>query len=649
MKLHFRNSGADSYSQGVTPLLIPGSASGSAVVNGGNVGPGSVSNMHPVMSPSGVNSAYAAGSAPLGNPATRRTPGIHLGCSFAQALLYVLGVVLVFTLPFAVPVAYSHAVKAVDRFGTTVRRSFHQDPPTAAIETGGSADESVASVPALPSVGQVQRPAGLDGAPPLFETSPTASRPVSHEAGQPAGEPPAASSLDSSAAGAFAVSSGSEGAPAEPTGAISGEAGGTSARPAAANSGEAPRVPDPVGQPHGQLSLGDPPAEESIRTASSEESQGGIAGSEPAALGWASSDMSHTDGHEPVVDPWIPHVEVENGKLLLSRTFESRLNADVAPHLAEGADDFWGGAGPPCAGSSVSFLFDQSPRLEAVLHVATSCGEGRSCVITPVLRDFRRTEISLGDAGDLVHYVRTFNQDNVELHKWGPLRGALKMMLTDTAMLAVRRSCQDPLASSVRITSVAQIRAFLKLQHARRATGPTASVASVDKAFVYNAHPHHHIGARGAQPSSASHGPPRDEGAIQTQGANLAPLSVPMSVPSTHQAGQPDPAAPSGTGTDTIEGQEVDYPPPPYEQQRASSGFLREAVAAQGALAPPAPGTSVHQHQQQFGPLNAYEPGQYASQPAPAAPYNPYGPAASQRQFQSFPPPPPNAGVPASG
>jgi hypothetical protein len=550
MKLHFRNTGAESHSQGVTPLLIPGSASGSRVVNSGNVH-GSAPGMQPVMPPSDVNSIHSQGSAPLGNPATRRAGPLRAGCLHGPAILYILGIVLVFALPFAMPVAYSHAIQVVDRFSTTVRRGFNnyagdnslpfqvQAPLSLSADTdtsdvvnrrgsaatglGNQASANLGTATTTPApddgsrLGQVQHRSELvadadqaDASSSKPSEVPTqgasdfrevALNPMEGESRAPHDDDAAAGAVNLRREEPRSVGALDREA-VEPSTTLA-----TSTLPGAKDSvrqtGMEEQGAEIVGESvisgHAGGGVAPEAALLSGSTTNGMNSEGFVAENNDGATPNATRDVSNSNGHEIAIDRWVPHVEVMNGRLLMARTFERRLNADVAPTLAKSGDELWGSSGVPCIGSSVEFSFEQSPKLEAQLHIVTNCGPGKSCVITPTISDFRRTEISVGDASDPVHFVRTYSEDKVELHKWGPLRGALKMVLLDTALLAVRRTCDDPTASKVRILSVADIRNVIQRHVALRVKqGDSPSTpALVEKALSYHAQPHHHIDSRG--------------------------------------------------------------------------------------------------------------------------------------------------------
>lgn len=495
MKLHFRSSGGDSYSHSVTPLLTSGSASGSTVTPAGH-GNSVPSRLQPVMSMSDANSTRTRGSAPLGNPATRHT-AFPARCGQGQAVLYVLGIVLVFALPFAVPVAYSHAIKAADRFSTTVRHGFTQtvsNPALSIQEQSPLSMESTSAlssgnIPAVPIPQSSIQSTGDSGGSIMQSLSENG---LEHDRTFPrTGDHPSSLASGPKAFGAEAE---------RRIGSTELTAGDSSHAPSIGKATNSVTETDWEGL-HEPTAYSLPSSDKgSLPAALSEVGDGGHVSSNPShsnILEPASRDLVSHGRHEPQTDPWIPHVEIENGKILMARTFERRLNAEVAPRLAQRGEELWGRGVGSCTGAAVTFSIDQSPTLEAELHIATKCGGGKSCVIKPQLRDFRNTEISLGDGADSVHYVQTKSQDSREVHKWGPLRGTLKVILLDSTILHITRSCEDPLASSSRLISVRDMRNAFQPQHeesSKLSTGPSMK-ALVEEALSYHAKPHHHMTA----------------------------------------------------------------------------------------------------------------------------------------------------------
>lgn len=493
MKLHFRNTVGESYSHSVTPLLNPGSAPGSTVTPAGH-GHSVPPRLQPVLSMSDANSQRTRGSAPLGNPATRNTGPFQARCGQGQAILYVLGIVLVFALPFAVPVAYSHAIRAADRFSTTVRHGFTQVYNNPALSVQEQSPLSLES--ASFTSGSVQEPLIPQSS---VQSEGDGGGGAMKQLSEKDLDPERTSAINSNHPDSLAYGSHRSEAEAESrigtTDLMVGESGRAPSTTKLTNSGgetEWKASNEPTAYSLSSPDKRSPPLP------LIEESEGGHAYSNPSHEGTlepASRDLINPSRHEAKTDPWIPHVEIQNGKILLARTFERRLNADVAPQLKDKGEELWGREMSSCVGAAISFSIDQSPKLEAELHIATKCGGGKSCIIKPLLKDFRSTEISLGDEADSVHYVQTKSHDSPEQHKWGPLRGALKVILLDSTVLHVHRSCEDPLASSSRFISVRDLRNVFQARHeepSKLNTGPSMK-ALVEEALSYHAKPHHHV------------------------------------------------------------------------------------------------------------------------------------------------------------
>lgn len=429
------------------------------------------------MSISDANSTRTHGSAPLGNPATRNIGPIRARCGRGKAIMYVLGIVLVFALPFALPVAYSHAIKAADRFSTTVRREFSQSNSE---DTLATQEQSPRSLTADERRGEEYHASSKISSREVPTASVTGPAP---ESISDTGETTTQEFIDN---GVEPIVHQSEVHETKST---------QSSQFTSASDNSHPSF-DVHSQP----------------VAISNGSDAGQAHSHPsymATLEPASRDLVNPDGHEATTDPWIPHVEVVNGNLLLARTFERRLNAELAPQLAQIGDGLWGRTTVACNRATVTFSTNQSPRLEAELHIATQCGGGKSCILKPQLKDFRTTTVSLGDDADPVHYVQTKTQDNLQVHKWGPLRGALKVILLDSTILFMQRYCEDPAASSSRLISVQDLREVLQhQQEARTQLGGSSEVkALVENALSYHAQPHHHINAGDGSLSRKLHSP----------------------------------------------------------------------------------------------------------------------------------------------
>lgn len=562
MKLHFRNNGAESYSQGITPLLIPGSASGSAVVNGGV---DSFPSMQPVMSVSDIQSNHPQGSALLGGPATQtRREGLGRGiCSRWRATFYIFTALLVIALPFAVPVAFSHAIRAVDRFNTTIRRGFQHSPfggniaergirPPVSVEMpighqdigeiGDTGDTAQSSIEAhgstgSASLGEVQAEPSSDlnnqgNNGEITTPHPTKEGPATGtgEASNPTNADTLSTSQPLPSKGGVEGAQGSMDDFPEYSRNTSGE---LSRDASMTSSDQAPEVP-PAAQGTSQeiypektmtahdtassegldVSQADSSGESTLSTprvdsgaaAVDESSLQHLAGDPESAvssselsssqpLQVASSDFVNPDRRGPLKDPWMPHIELHDGKLQIARTFERRLNADIAPILASHADELWPNASQPCADAVLTFDLDDSPNLEAELRIVTSCGVGKSCTIRPRITDFRKAEISLGEPGEEVHYVRVLDENKVEQHRWGPLKGTLRIGLTDSALIPIRTICANPVASSNRVLSVGELRSAVEAYaQPKQVDVDRRESHSTHEAFSYNAHPHHHIG-----------------------------------------------------------------------------------------------------------------------------------------------------------
>lgn len=714
MKLHFRNGGgnAGSFSQGVTPLLIPGSASGSAVINAGPHMPGS-SNIQPVYEPSDLGSSGQS-SVLLGLPATRRvtrTSSRPPRYPFLRTVFYVLGVLGIFAMPFAVPVAYSHAVKAVDHIGTTVRGGWgfsdsnvteHNASPVAAFTSFithpfqqsnklRSNPDPVNELEEQTKVGNTQANEGHalphGSSPEAYaqqslpgQASSTLHGPTDSEHASPsmplnnspavAGQvkpdlPELPNSDFPGKPGPNMPGQESPDFPGQPTPDLPGRTSPDFPGQSSSNSpGHAnPEVTQPKSLEVHQQTIPDAPQQKqsglsqpdslALHEAASQglPPQANLDSSQPFGPEVAPSstpdshypqhtapDMSHlsinslprdatghaggvassaiTDQSSPIpqnspagisdsvtyessphdtpepktivqekgpvselltteltgsaqeksdilsdqgneeeeimkidssltsqvqsptdlssnsatrttnsADSWSPHIEVKNGRLLLGKTFERRLDADLAPMLSESSHELWG-VSAPCLNAKLHFDLENSPQLEAELQISTKCGAGKSCVITPRLYNIYRTVVSVGEPGEIFHFVHTFDANNHEVQKWGPLRGTLKVSLTKNSVLSVRRTCDDPLASITRQLSVAEIGSLIYNHHSRSGSKSiaTSAMKAVAKTLFYHGDPRLHINNQAAElgaPSVAS--PTKETKPNEESHALLAP------------------------------------------------------------------------------------------------------------------------------
>lgn len=686
MKLHFRNGGGNtgSFSQGVTPLLIPGSASGSEVINAGPQQPDS-SNIQPVYEPSDVGSSGQS-SVLLGFPATRRvsrTSSRPPRYPFLRTIFYVFGVLGIFAMPFAVPVAYSHAVKAVDHISITVRGGWgfsdrnvtehgaspaavltsfitqpfqqsnkirgnpdlvnkleeqtkvgntlandghtspHVSSPEAYAQHGlnehaspslhgpTNSERASPSTPLnnspgvvghaktdLPELSNPDFPGQTSTNTPSHETSDLPGQPSTDLPGRTSPDLPGQTSPDSPGHGNPEVAQPENPdvhhqtnldvtqltSPGLPQPAILSlhRTASQEIPPQASLDSSRPSSPKLMPSPTADLHYPQHAAPEKSHF-SSNSMPGDVAGHTGVTASFAITDQSspipqnsptriydsvthESSPHDPPLpktlgqekgpvpeipmteltgsaqkksdvlndqgnkeevtmkgdssmtsqvqiltdlgsdsatrtikkehsaDSWIPYIEVKNGKLLLGKTFERRLDADLAPMLSESSYELWG-ATAPCLNAKLHFDLENSPQLEAELQISTKCGAGKSCVITPRLYNIHRTVVSVGEPGETFHFVRTFDGNNHELQKWGPLRGTLKVSLTKNSVLSVRRTCDDTSVSSTRQFSVAEIGSLIYNHHSRSGSKSNASSAmkAVAKTLFYHGDPHSHI------------------------------------------------------------------------------------------------------------------------------------------------------------
>jgi hypothetical protein len=553
MKLHFRDVGSESHSQGVTPLLFSGSALGSSVPHDEDL------EEHLLM---GQNAAPS--NIPLRTGTANRSqaqPRSHSRCGHGPAFLYILGILIAFAVPFLVPLAFSRVIRAIDRLSVHSPSGNQNSSEKQLFRTSDSTGLRATDANAAPKFRDV---------PPNVQDN---AKPV-HVARLSAGQ-------DSHAwSGGFAQStdSGSQSArqlqtsasPSERTDSLMSKDARAALNPQLGEysrgnsrherssyadsdlkppymqgevaSGYLPLNPSfPVSDQHHPTPLqrnnvdsfpkdashfaGSNSASVGVSTEHSQSAHAFEDGSMIRKIGlpdthdrplapWLASgpetSMNSPKASSPVTfvsdiarsdlkkvsDPWREHAVVHNQRLFLSKTFENRLNADVAPILASRGKEIWGDFAAECYEHwQSSFMFDQSPKLEAELKLTVSCGEGNTCTLSPKLSDFNGVQVSLGGGDGHAHFVRTFSRENVEIHRWGPLTGSLRAKLLDSSMLVVRRYCNNPPSSRIKVMSVGEIRAFLRVQTAGYSNSrPVEDTESVsDAPFIYETHPHYHI------------------------------------------------------------------------------------------------------------------------------------------------------------
>lgn len=214
---------------------------------------------------------------------------------------------------------------------------------------------------------------------------------------------------------------------------------------------------------------------------------------------------AHDDRHflsrtKPTPDAWVNHAVVRNGNLILSETFESRLNADISRHLSTIHEQIWGHSRHDCGGpAQVSFSFETSPSVEAEIEVATQCSStGGSCTLTPKISDLRRLTVDVRLDDNSAHYLRAAATASNPAQSWGPLQGILKVRLLDTSIIALHRLCGNRDLSSTHILSISDLKKTLA-----QTTAVGTFITLMEDTFLYEGHPYKHIVTPEAQSATA--------------------------------------------------------------------------------------------------------------------------------------------------
>lgn len=621
MRLHFKNKDSESYSQGVTPLLIPGSANGSAAQV--------PRRSQPSLRGSGVL-PYDAGSSGrpilpdgLSRPLARNTRGV-----FLPALLYLIGIVFVFALPFMVPIGFERAARAVDRFaaalrapmrGTSQNTTFPRDiaamskspkepNPYGRIElesnaSGNLVPQANKQVPAMfgPQQGAETRATSKDfpsddvrlshsANQPVVQTqerrSPPAEMypyvlasdipraqnlgPVAREPGQendsqppernhffpqPQGKrappdqvpvyqpresryvpvppdpvraraPPPLADINNAQTSRTPITpqqpdpvqvAGHQGFQQDPGAARPSDSSAMQSIPSSSAQGEASEAQRPdtsvmeSGSTTGaQLQSGSEsvreeanlPEQQLVRNAEPQEPPVSDpyepgAPAEPVKQLKEATPQQSGSNTERFHDPWLPHAHIHDRTLDIAKTFENRLNNDVAPLLERMSDRLWPRSTAACGGRpSVRFVTSESPHVDIQLEIATGCGVEGSCTLRPILRDFRSMHVSLDENEKDAHFIRTFGADGNELNSWGPLKGELRARLLDDAQLLIASSCPQG-KPGLRMISVADLRVLLRRYHLETAPENGSNTAGQrspqEEAFEFNSVPLYHL------------------------------------------------------------------------------------------------------------------------------------------------------------
>jgi hypothetical protein len=545
MKLHFREVGSDPYNQGVTPLLFTGSALGTSTHDEDDLEENLVMGQN--TTPTVLQQRMSSSTRPQdpSRPISR--------CSNGPALLYILGILVAFAVPFCVPLAFSRVIRVFDRFSissvTDIRKNspaHHELQASNSIERTGmetiSYSPSQYSPPSFQDHergGQAQRlpenafiPSnqrnGHDSVPenpkqvrvniastttdcatmPRKTEGEGDSRPCSSSAsagtsGRNPHQPEMGSTYVRMDKGVRTSSSGLEPYPSSHGGkqlpSSMTQKGGILVPLSERPSLDLRNSPDMRATEHLKAAEvtrdieKDGSRRPSLAHWVSPSSVMAIHARDQERLPSSSSDLGNVDVKK-ISDPWSEHVAVQNERLYLSKTFENRLNADVGPVLAAN-EALWGDYPALCnEGWKVSFMLDQSPKLEAEMELTVACGEGQTCTIRPRLHNLNGVRVSTAGTDDKVHYVRTFTPNNVESHRWGPLKGPLRAKLLGSSTLVARRYCKSPAQSRFKVMSVEMVQEYFGAAMSNLSTlrGPER-VSSPDDPFVYEAHPHYHI------------------------------------------------------------------------------------------------------------------------------------------------------------
>jgi hypothetical protein len=545
MKLHFREVGSDPYSKGVTPLLFTGSALGTSTHDEDALEENLVVGQN--RTPTVLQQRMSSSTRPPGpsQPNSR--------CSNGPALLYILGILVAFAIPFCVPLAFSRAIRVFDRLSISSVTDIHKNAPAYhelqaanSIERTGLETRTFSTSQYSPPSFQNHERGGQ--APRLPENHFIPSGQKNDLASVPENTKQPRANIVSTMTDCATMPRNTGG---------EGDSRPCSSSASAGTSGRNPRQPEmgstyvridkggrtlssrmaPYPSSHGVkqlpslmthesgmavplherpnsdlLNSPDMRATEGLKTAKvtrdieqdgsrrpslaprvSPSSEMAIHTQDPQRLPSPSSDLGNVEVQK-ISDPWSEHVAVQNEHLYLSKTFENRLNADVGPVLAAN-EVLWGDYPALCnEGWKVSFLLDQSPNLEAEMELTVACGEGQTCTIRPRLHNLNGVRVSTAGTDDKVHYVRTFTPNNVESHRWGPLKGPLRVTLLGSSTLVARRNCKIPAQSRSKFMSVEMCQKYLRAAMSNLSTlRVPESVSSTDNPFVYEAHPHYHI------------------------------------------------------------------------------------------------------------------------------------------------------------
>lgn len=444
MKLNFRNvEGGGTLAHGVSPILITSSTGGALSLRSPqSAGQGGVPDTDPPL-----HGAHQAGYVPV-RPPSRRCP-----VSFGTWILYVVGIVVILSLPFALPIAVSHAVRIVDKPQNVMSVDAELKPGAQEVSSQQSFDTADDSTP------RVQK-----------------SRASSSTREQQTEDPLLPPIKE---AGIVPTSF-------------------SAAAPVSVSSIETPPNQSVTGLSHYNPRHSDDVS--NIRATNDEHNS--FPDGEVLSGNQKRRSLSESDRLEPILDEWSKYVVVRHGNLYMSETFEARLNEQVAGKLFERHPEMFGHIQKDCGGKpDISFSFKASPRIQAELEIVVQCGpsEGSSCTLRPQVDDLRRLHVNVGSGKEGEHFLRADATQESESVTWGPLVGPLKVTLLEDSMMALKKTCLDPAATATRILSVGQVKEMLRdiarLEWTLSARGSTQNKLEGARfdVFKYDAHPHHHI------------------------------------------------------------------------------------------------------------------------------------------------------------
>lgn len=442
MKLNFRSvDGGGTLAHGITPIIIPPPTGGALSLRSPQTaGQGGLSETD-----LSLNGDHQAGYVPV------RTSSRRCHVSFGTWILYLLGIVVILSLPFALPIAVSHAVRIVDRPQQvmSVEPGLKPDTQEAYSEVSfGTEKGSTFGIPESKSLTSTREQRSEDPLLPLVKEARAAPASFSSAA------PVSVSSIETA-----------------PNQIVTGSSDYNSL-----HADDVSNVRVRTKNEHASF-----PNRETSRNPKKRP-------------------LSKLNRLEPVFDEWSKYVVVRHGNLYMSETFEARLNEQVAGKLFERHPEMFGHVQKDCGGKpDISFSFKASPRIQAELEIVTQCGssEGSSCVLRPRVDDLRRLHVNVGSGKEGEHFLRADATQESQSVTWGPLVGPLKVTLLEDSIMALKKTCLDPAATATRILSVGQVKEMLReiarLEWTLSARGDSQLQDSRFDVFKYDAHPHHHI------------------------------------------------------------------------------------------------------------------------------------------------------------